>query len=157
MAGVLRDVKDLDRAYRQRLRTVLDAESVTVQARLRRIRDAVTARTDGIAIDIFTDPDASGTFDVWARFAGADAFALDRKLDDTRCLFAVIWGEEGWEPDVPSSPRGWSRDELERAIRETVIEWIDPLIPRDELAVHWEIALADGADEPRLLGLVEGQ
>lgn len=148
-------MNDTDRDYRRQLRAVLDAEAAAVRARLGLIRDAVTARTEGIAIDVFTDPDASGAFDVWARFAGADSFVLDRKLDDTRCLFGVVWGEEGWEPDVPSKPRDWSRDALEHAIFETVVEWLDPLVPRGAPAVRWEIALADGADEPRLLGLLD--
>lgn len=148
-------MNDVDRDFRRQLRTVLDAESATVRDRLGLIHDAVTDRTDGIAIDVFTDEDASGTFDVWARFAGVDSFELDRKLDDIRCLFGVVWGEEGWEPDVPSKPRAWSRDELEHAIFETVVEWIDPLMPRGAPAVRWEIALADGADEPRPLGLLD--
>lgn len=56
---------------------------------------------------------------MWARFEGADAFSLDRKLGDERELFSVIWGEEGWEPAVPSRPREWSRAQLEDAIVET--------------------------------------
>lgn len=148
-------MNDVDRDFRRQLRTVLDAESAPVRDRLGLIQAAVTDRTEGIAINVFTDVDASGTFDVWARFAGADAFELDRKLDDIRCLFGVVWGEEGWEPDVPSKPRDWSRDELEHAIFETVVEWIDPLMSRGAPAVRWEIALADGTDEPRLLGLLD--
>lgn len=148
-------MNDVDRDYRQQLRSVLDAESATVRERLALIRGAVSERTEGVAIDVFTDPDASGIFDVWARFAGADSFELDRKLDDIRCLFGVLWGEEGWEPDVPSKPRGWSSNELEHAIFDTVVEWIDPLIPRGAPAVRWEIALADGTDEPRLVGLLD--
>lgn len=133
--------------YRARLLRILTMRSEEVAAKLRRFRDAAT---DAVVIDLFVGQDGEGPFDVWVRFEGADAFALDRRFDDERHIFGVVWGEEGWEPDVPSRPRGWSGEELEEATFETVAAWLEPLIP--EGGPSWELTSVDGVSEPRRLG-----
>lgn len=132
--------------YRARLARILASSSDNVAGKLRRFRDAAT---DAIVIDLFVEQDGEGPFDVWARFEGPDAFALDRRFDDERQLFGVVWGELGWEPDVPPRPQGWTWDELEKAVFETVAEWIEPLLPAGDLV--WELTSVDGASEPRPL------
>lgn len=100
---------------------------------------------EGIVVDVFVDQDGEGPFDVWARFEGDDAFALDRRFDDERHLFGVEWGEDGWEPDVPRRPLGWTRDDLERAVVGAVVAWITPLIPDGSPEGFWRIGAPDGA------------
>lgn len=133
--------------YRARLLRILTMRSEEVAAKLRRFRDVAT---DAVVIDLFVGQDGEGPFDVWVRFEGADAFALDRRFDGERHIFGVVWGEEGWEPDVPSRPRGWSGEELEEATFETVAEWLEPLIP--EGGPSWELTAVEGVSEPRRLG-----
>ncbi|WP_407360360.1 DUF6389 family protein [Microbacterium sp. LBN7] len=138
--------------YRDALRAVLDQASKSTAARLSVLHRAATAGVDGVLIDVFVDQDAEGPFGVWARFEGADSFGLDRQLGDERELLGVIWGEEGWEPAVPSRPREWSRAQLEDAIVEVVAEWIDPLIPLGTPDLRWEVVTPDGATDPIQVG-----
>ncbi|MDI6022402.1 DUF6389 family protein [Leucobacter sp. UT-8R-CII-1-4] len=128
--------------YNDALKVILDAHSSEVAARLVRFRaaaeDAGTA-IDGIILDVFVDQDGEGPFDVWARFSGPSAFKLDRQFDDDRNLFGVEWTEDGWEPNVPARPRGWTRDDLESALFEAVSEWLSPLIPLGDPEDFWRI------------------
>ncbi|MFE7197681.1 DUF6389 family protein [Microbacterium oxydans] len=132
--------------YRARLMRVLAASSDHVAGKLRRFQDAAT---DAVVIDLFLGQDGEGPFDVWVRFTGEEAFVLDRRFDDERQIFGVVWGEEGWDPDVPSRPQGWSWEDLEDAVFETVAEWLEPLIPEGDQV--WELNSVDGAAEPRPL------
>ncbi|MCZ0710590.1 DUF6389 family protein [Microbacterium paraoxydans] len=121
-------------SYARTLRTVLDTESERVAAALGDLHRAAVEAENGveaILIDVFVDQDGEGPFDVWARFEGADAFALDRRLDEQRHLFGVEWTADGWEPAVPSRPRRWTRDRLEEAVLVIVAEWIEGLLPAD--------------------------
>lgn len=121
-------------SYARALRTVLDTESERVAAALGDLHRAAVEAENGveaILIDVFVDQDGEGPFDVWARFEGADAFALDRRLDEQRHLFGVEWTADGWEPAVPSRPRRWTRDRLEEAVLVVVAEWIEGLLPAD--------------------------
>lgn len=121
-------------SYARTLRTVLDTESERVAAALGDLHRAAVEAENGveaILIDVFVDQDGEGPFDVWARFEGADAFALDRRLDEQRHLFGVEWTADGWEPAVPSHPRRWTRDRLEEAVLVVVAEWIEGLLPAD--------------------------
>ncbi|CAD5139925.1 MULTISPECIES: DUF6389 family protein [unclassified Microbacterium] len=121
-------------SYARALRTVLDTESERVAAALGDLHRAAVEAENGveaILIDVFVDQDGEGPFDVWARFEGADAFALDRRLDEQRHLFGVEWTADGWEPAVPSRPRRWTRDRLEEAVLVIVAEWIEGLLPAD--------------------------
>ncbi|MCW2288460.1 DUF6389 family protein [Leucobacter luti] len=138
--------------YRDALKAVLDAESQTLTARLSVLHSAAAVGADGVLIEVFVDQDAEGPFGVWARFEGADAFSLDRQLGDDRELFAVIWGEEGWEPAVPSRPSDWSRAHLADVIVEVVAEWINPLIPPGSPDLRWEVGTSDGARDPIRVG-----
>ncbi|MFF2495853.1 DUF6389 family protein [Agromyces sp. NPDC058064] len=138
--------------YRDALRAALDTRSAVAAERLAAMRAIATPATAGVVIELFTDQDAEGTFGVWARFDGADAFRLDRELGDERELFAVTWGEDGWEPEVPARPRGWSRDELEAAIAGVVAEWLDGLVPAEASELDWELARHDGASDTVPLG-----
>lgn len=90
--------------YRAELRRVLDTASPDVARRLAAIRDSATERTDGVVMDVFPDQDGEGTFAVWARFEGGDAFALDRRLGDERQLLAVVRSEHGWTPPYRTGP-----------------------------------------------------
>lgn len=120
--------------YARALRTVLGPESERVAAALGELHRAAVEAANGveaILIDVLVDQDGEGPFDVWARFEGADAFELDRRLDEQRHLFGVEWTADGWEPAVPSRPRGWMRDRLEEAVLVVVAEWIDGLLPAD--------------------------
>lgn len=112
--------------------------------RLAKIGDAATERTEGIIIEVFVDQDGEGPFDVRARFEGSDAFALDRRLDAERHLFGVVWGERDWKPAVPSRPHGWTRDELEEVVVDTVAEWLGPLVPIGERGLRWDVASPEG-------------
>lgn len=128
--------------YVDALRPILDAHSEAVAAQLARFHVAAKdagSSIDGIILDVFVDEDGEGPFDVWARFSGQDAFKLDRQFDDDRHLFGVEWNEDGWEPEVPARPRGWTRDELEKVVLETVTEWLSPLIPLGEAEDFWRI------------------
>ncbi|MEV8170706.1 DUF6389 family protein [Microbacterium sp. NPDC077486] len=121
-------------SYARALRTVLDTESERVAAALGNLHRAAVEAENGveaILIDVFVDQDGEGPFDVWARFEGAGAFALDRRLDEQRHLFGVEWTADGWEPAVPSRPRRWTRDRLEEAVLVIVAEWIEGLLPAD--------------------------
>lgn len=138
--------------YRIALRTVLDASSSTVARQLATIGSAVAGETDCVIIDVFVDQDGEGPFDVRARFDGPNAFAFDRRFESERALFGVLWGEEGWEPDVPARPRGWSRDDLEEAVTGVVAEWLDGLIPAEASELEWLLASHDGAFEAIALG-----
>ena len=132
--------------YRAQLTRILSASSEVVAAKLVRFQEEAT---DGITIDVFVGQDGEGPFDVWARFEGADAFALDRRFDDERHLFGVVWSEDGWDPDVPARPRGWTWEELEAAIFDAVAAWLDPLVPA---RVGWELTSVDGTQDARPLG-----
>ncbi|MFB9926974.1 DUF6389 family protein [Amycolatopsis halotolerans] len=123
--------------YRAAVTGILGTAAQETSARLERFW--TEARAEGIVIDVFVDQDGEGPFDVWARFEGADAFALDRRFDDDRHLFGVVWDEDGWVPAVPPRPRGWTRDDLEAAVVEVVTEWITPLIPAGAPEGFWRI------------------
>ncbi|TYR64074.1 hypothetical protein FY004_13465 [Streptomyces parvus] len=145
--------QDADTAtYRSGLRRVLDAASPSVVRRLERVRDAATVRTEGVTIDVFPDQEGDGTFAVWARFRGADSFALDRLIGDDRQLFTVVWAEHGWEPAVPERPGAWSTSRFEDVLFATVVEWIDPLIPRDAVHLRWEVTAPDGTQDCHPVG-----
>lgn len=148
-----RQDQDADTAtYRSELRRVLDAASPSVVRRLQKIRDAATAQTDGVTIDVFPDQEGDGTFAVWARFSGADSFALDRRLGDERQLFTVIWAEHGWEPAVPERPPSWSTARFEDVLLGTVVEWIDPLVPTGAAHLRWEVTTPDGTQDCHPVG-----
>lgn len=135
--------------YADALRPLLAAHTDDAAARLERFHRAAVeagAGIDAVLIDVFVDQDAEGPFDVWARFEGRDAFLLDRRFDDDRHLFGVEWGEDGWEPDVPPRPRGWIRDDLERAALDAVVEWLSPRIPPGAPDGFWRIGIPGGAD-----------
>ncbi|MDF3317229.1 DUF6389 family protein [Rhodococcus sp. C3V] len=138
--------------YSGALRSVLDTVSAVVSDRLAAIHHAATPRTEGIVIDVSVDQDGEGTFGVWARFEGPDAFSLNQQIGDERELFGVIWGEEGWEPPVPPRPREWSRTELEKVIVGVVAEWIGALVPPTASELHWEVTTPDGATDPIPVG-----
>ncbi|GAA1571691.1 DUF6389 family protein [Leucobacter aridicollis] len=139
------------RDYETALRPMLEEHSDVARARLERFVDAATAPggagggVDAIVINVFVDQDGEGPFDVWARFEGRDGFALDRRFDDERELFGVVWGEQGWEPEVPDRPAGWTRDDLEDAVVAAVAAWLRPLIPAEASDVSWRIESPDGA------------
>ncbi|WP_145501775.1 DUF6389 family protein [Streptomyces sp. CFMR 7] len=138
--------------YRAELRRVLDMASTTVARRLEAVRDAATARTDGVVVDVFPDQDGEGTFAVWARFEGADSFELDRRLGEERQLFAVVRTGTGWEPPVPERPASWSAALLENVLFDVVTEWIDGLVPADATALFWEVTTPDGTQDHRPVG-----
>jgi hypothetical protein len=128
--------------YRGALQRILSEFSAETATRLSRLSDAADdagAGVEGIVVDVFVDQDGEGPFDVWARFEGRDAFVLDRRFDDRRHLFGVVWGEDGWDPEVPSRPRGWTRDDLEAAVVDAVAEWIELLLPAGAPADRWRI------------------
>ncbi|MFD2467688.1 DUF6389 family protein [Amycolatopsis silviterrae] len=128
--------------YRAAVTGILGSASHETAARLEKFRAAARAEgteIDGIVIDVFVDQDGEGPFDVWARFDGRDAFVLDRRFDDARHLFGVVWGEAAWEPAVPPRPRSWTRDDLEAAVVDVVTRWIEPLLPAGEPEEFWRI------------------
>ncbi|WP_406145171.1 DUF6389 family protein [Streptomyces anulatus] len=138
--------------YRAELRLVLDTISPSVVRRLEVIRDIATAGTDGVTIDVFPDQEGHGTFAVWARFSGADSFALDRQIGDERELFKVVWTDNGLEPAVPQPPASWSTLHLEDVLFDTVAEWLDLLIPPDATDLQWEVTTPDGTQDHRQVG-----
>lgn len=138
--------------YRDELRSVLDTASGVVSDRLAAIHNGATPRTEGIVIDVSLDQDGEGTFGVWARYEGPDAFSLNQQIGDERELFGVIWGEEGWEPPVPHRPRKWSRVELEKVVVGVVAKWIDGLIPSTATELPWEVTTPDGTVDAVLVG-----
>lgn len=138
-----------DREYADELRPVLAELGAETAARLERFwlaAEVAGGGVDAILVDVFVDQDGEGPFDVWARFDGDDAFALDRRFDDERHLFGVTWSEHGWEPDVPGRPVGWTREDLERAVLDAVAEWLSPLIPAASPDGFWQIGTPDGID-----------
>lgn len=134
------------REYRDQLLPILAASEAGLPRRLERFRLAAEEAdaVDGVLIDVFLDQDGEGPFDVWARFDGDGAFALNCRFDDERHLFGVEWGEDGWEPDVPGRPLGWTRDDLELAVLDVVAEWILPLTPPESPEGFWRIGTPDG-------------
>ncbi|MGW1217191.1 DUF6389 family protein [Streptomyces californicus] len=121
--------EDADRArYRAGLRRVLDEASPAVARRLGLFRDAATARTDGVIIDVFPDQ------------------------GDERQLFAVVHGERGWEPAVPARPGSWSDADFEDVLLATVVEWIDALVPADAARLYWEATVPGGTQDHHPLG-----
>jgi hypothetical protein len=133
--------------YRDALRSVLDTASSVAESRLAAMRATATSHTEGIVIDVSLDQDGEGTFGVWARFEGSDAFSLNQQIGDERELFGVIWGEEGWEPPVPTRPREWSHAKLEEVIVGVVAEWIHTLISPTASELRWEVTTPDGATD----------
>lgn len=126
--------------YRAAVTGILGSASHETSARLEQFWAAARADgVEGVVIDVFVDQDGEGPFDVWARFEGRDAFALDRRFGDERHLFGVAWGEDGWEPGVPPRPSGWTRDDLEAAVVEVVAQWITPLVPAGAPEGFWRI------------------
>ncbi len=105
-----------------------------------------------MVVDVFPDQDGEGAFAVWARFEGADAFELDRRLGEERELFTVVRTGTGWEPPVPERPASWSAALLENVLFDVVTEWIDPLVPADATALFWEVTTADGTQDHRPVG-----
>ncbi|WKU02982.1 DUF6389 family protein [Micromonospora sp. HUAS LYJ1] len=135
------------RGYADELGPILATCTAEVASRLARFRSAAEEAgggVEGILVDVFVDQDGEGPFDVWARFCGDAAFTLNQRFDGERHLFGVEWGEEGWEPDVPGRPRGWTRDDLERAVLAVVTEWISPVVPQGPPGVFWRISTPDG-------------
>lgn len=132
--------------YRSRLRPLLAAESERAAHVLQRMADAAQGRHD-IVIEVFLEQDAEGPFTIMARFDGPDGFALDRRFDDERGVFDVVWGETAWEPDVPERPEEWTFDELEEVLVELAAEWLAPLVPADPAGIRWEVASPDGATD----------
>ncbi|MEV7548294.1 DUF6389 family protein, partial [Amycolatopsis sp. NPDC089917] len=130
--------------YRRRLRRVLDAHSDEVTARLRAIVNAIGSTVESVRIEVFPDQDGEGTFDVWARFEGPDSFVLNKPIDEHRHLFGVVHGETGWEPDVPSLPRGLTAD----ALADTVADWIEAV---------WARAFDTPPPVPMEVGVVSGR
>ncbi|MFI9056830.1 MULTISPECIES: DUF6389 family protein [Streptomyces] len=100
----------------------------------------------------FPDQEGHGTFAVWARFSGADSFALDRQIGDERELFKVVWTDNGLEPAVPQPPSSWSTLHLEDVLFDTVAEWLDLLIPPDATDLQWEVTTPDGTQDHRQVG-----
>lgn len=136
------------RDYVSKLAPILDASTAEVADRLARFGLAANEAGDGvdrIIVEVFVDQDGEGPFDVWARFDGRAGFALDRRFDEERHLFGVEWGEDGWEPEVPGRPRGWTRDDLELGALTAVAEWVSPLIPEGAPEGFWQIYTPDGA------------
>lgn len=72
--------------YRDALRSVLDTASSVVESRLAAMSATATAHTEGIVIDVSLDQDGEGTFGVWARFEGSDAFSLNQQIGDERAI-----------------------------------------------------------------------
>lgn len=132
--------------YRSRLRPLLAAESERAAAVLQRMADAAEGHHD-IVIEVFLEQDAEGPFTIMARFDGPDDFALNRRFDDERGLFDVIWGETGWEPDVPERPDEWTFDDLETVLVEQAAEWLAPLIPADPAGIRWEVSSPEGGTD----------
>ncbi|MGW4399847.1 DUF6389 family protein [Amycolatopsis nivea] len=131
--------------YRAAVTGILGSASHETSARLERFWAAARADgAEGVVLDVFVDQDGEGPFDVWARFEGRDAFALDRRFDHERHLFGVAWGEDGWEPDVPPRPSGWTRDDLEAVVVEVVTEWVTPLVPAGAPEGFWRIEAPGG-------------
>lgn len=130
------------REYADKLAAVLAPFSANTAERLAQLQSAALETENSISsilIDVFVDQDGEGPFEVWARFEGGSAFALDRKFDEDRHLFGVEWREDGWLPDVPARPRDWTRDDLEGAVLDAVTDWITPLIPEGSPENLWQI------------------
>ena len=138
--------------YRDALRRVLESMTAVAAARLATLAEAATARTEGVTITVFVEQDAEGPFAVWLNYEGPDSFTLNQRFGHERELFGVTWTEDGWEPDVPPRPRGWSHADLEEAVLDTVAEWIAPMIPTTDVDLHWEVVTPDGALDPRPVG-----
>ncbi|MFJ4255160.1 DUF6389 family protein [Microbacterium sp. NPDC090003] len=138
--------------YADALQLVLGTHDHDVRERLALLDEVARAQGDrDVIIEVFVDDDAEGPFDVWARLDGLNAFELEPLLGDRRHLFGVAWTEDGWEPPVPGSPRGWSRDQLQEAVIDTVAHWLSDLLPADRAGVDWTVESPDGSSDPRPL------
>ncbi|WP_377322433.1 DUF6389 family protein [Pimelobacter simplex] len=118
-------------AYTRALRRILDTRTADVATRLRRIAEVATgpegARVQAVVVDVFPDQDGEGTFEVWARFDGADFFALNKPIDDVRHLFGVVHTETGLDPEVPAPPAGTTPYDLADAIAAVVTAWVEEI------------------------------
>lgn len=117
--------------YLAALRPILERATGVASAQLRSLRDAAKEADVALTIGVFVGQDGEGPFDVYAQFEGADVFALNQQFQKERHLFGVTWTEDGWEPQVPARPRGWSRDELEDVVVDEVDRWVRSLAPND--------------------------
>lgn len=115
--------------YLAALRPILDAATEAASAQLRSLLDATDEADATLTLGVFVGQDGEGPFDVYAQFEGPDVFALNQRFQKERQLFGVTWTEEGWEPQVPARPRGWSRDELEDVVVAEVERWAGSLAP----------------------------
>ncbi|WP_075205271.1 DUF6389 family protein [Leucobacter musarum] len=135
--------------YPAALREVLDTMAPDAQRRLAIVADA--ARAAGlteVVLDVFVDDDAEGPFDIWARFPEESVFETQHRVGDERQIIGVEWTEDGWDPDVPPSPRGWGRIELEHAVLTAVTGWIAQLLPEASADQLWTLETPDGATDP---------
>lgn len=110
--------------YLAALRPILERATVAASVQLSSLVDAAKEADVALTIGVFVGQDGEGPFDVFAQFEGADVFALNQRFQKERHLFGVTWTEEGWEPQVPARPRGWSRDELEDVVVDEVDRWV---------------------------------
>jgi len=134
------------REYAGKLAVVLAPFSAEAAGRLQQFQAAALEAGNGVTailVDVFVDQDGEGPFEVWVRFEGSASFSLDRRFEEDRHLFGVEWGEEGWEPDVPARPRGWTRDDLLRAALDAVSDWVAPLLPQGAPDGFWQIGTPD--------------
>lgn len=120
-----------EETYRERLGRVLADHTEDLAARLRTIAEVAAGPAGepvaGIAVEVFPGDDDEGAFNVWARFDGPDAFALNRPIDDVRHLFGVTYGEHGFEPDVPAPGLGRPGFDVGEVIVEVVASWVAPV------------------------------
>ncbi|MGF7120834.1 MULTISPECIES: DUF6389 family protein [unclassified Rhodococcus (in: high G+C Gram-positive bacteria)] len=133
--------------YLSELATVLGRYTETAAQRISEILDACPTEATALWFDVFPDQDGEGTFDVWARFDGPDAFVLNRPIDDHRHLFGVVHTEDGLDPDVPLWPTRNTPFCIQDAVVDAAATWLTTLWSRvgeGRSRVPWHIEGDDG-------------
>lgn len=119
--------------YTNALRAVLETFSDEVREKLRHVLDAMPATAREVGLDVFPHPDGEGTFDVWVRLDGPDAYVLNTAIDPWRYLLGVVWTTTGSDPELPRLRKTLDVD-VHDVVVDVAADWVESLwrgAPRD--------------------------
>ncbi len=141
--------------YQDALRRVLDAHTETALRKLEGVFAQLPDKAREIQFGIFPDQGGEGTFSVVIGLEGPDLYVLNKAIDEHRCLFDVVHGEDGLCPSVPM----FSREPpfcVQDVIADAAAGWIEALWERGGRAVSPRPAMIYanddyGMDLPRAL------
>ncbi|OZI34554.1 hypothetical protein CAL29_13720 [Bordetella genomosp. 10] len=114
--------------YTSALDGVLQAHAGPAHATLDALIAALPPRAREIHIAVFPDQDGTGTFSIVASLDGPDMFVLNKAIEGHRYLFDVRYTERGVEPDVPLLDGGGTGFDVQDAVVDTGMRWVETLV-----------------------------